>query len=95
MKPDMPKFDEQPSGDLREAKLLGKPVLLRGKVVKGFGRGSKMLGIPTGMDRASCLPLYECIFAGTVSSHKDAIFCMVVKMSKFLDAIVAVQILLA
>ena len=34
-----------------------EPVLIRleGEVVKGFGRGSKMLGIPTGGDEAeSC-----------------------------------------
>ena len=31
------------------AKMTALPYFTRGKVVKGFGRGSKELGIPTGM----------------------------------------------
>jgi FAD synthase len=37
-----------PAQVARNHKLLSEPVLLNGVVVKGFGRGSKMLGIPTG-----------------------------------------------
>lgn len=30
-------------------KVEGMPFFLKGKVIKGFGRGSKQLGIPTGV----------------------------------------------
>lgn len=29
--------------------IAGLPVLISGKIIKGFGRGSKELGIPTGI----------------------------------------------
>jgi hypothetical protein len=31
-----------------DQKVEGMPFFLKGKVIKGFGRGSKQLGIPTG-----------------------------------------------
>lgn len=34
--------------DYTEAKILPVPFLVEGEVVKGFGRGSKDLNIPTG-----------------------------------------------
>ena len=40
-----------------DARLLDEPLLLVGEVVKGFGRGSKVLGIPTG---AQPPPTNEC-----------------------------------
>lgn len=33
-----------------DARVLAEPLFLEGEVVKGFGRGSKLLGIPTGAD---------------------------------------------
>ena len=36
---------------LRQVRALDPPVCLHGPVVKGFGRGSKTLGIPTGIVR--------------------------------------------
>lgn len=33
--------------DYAAAKVLASPLLLKGPVIKGFGRGSKELGIPT------------------------------------------------
>jgi riboflavin kinase len=37
------------------------PVIIEGTVIKGYGRGSKELGIPTGkfVSKASCQILYE------------------------------------
>jgi FAD synthase len=34
--------------DYKEARILARPFLVEGEVVKGFGRGSKDLNIPTG-----------------------------------------------
>lgn len=39
-----------------DARILDEPLLLVGEVVKGFGRGSKVLGIPTGAPIVLCLP---------------------------------------
>ena len=41
------------------------PYFVRGEVVKGFGRGSRQLGIPTGTKRA-CFYIYNSVLKNKV-----------------------------